>query len=149
MTYDDLRKGRISIPGQIYFITTVTTDRRPVFLCFQTARLVILEMRRIETEKLLTSLAWVLMPDHLHWLFTLNDTQPLSQAMKIFKARSALKVNHSLGETGSVWQRAYYDHAMRAEEDVKSVARYMIANPLRAGLVENIGDYPLWDAVWL
>jgi hypothetical protein len=29
------------------------------------------------------------------------------------------------------------------------MARYIIANPLRAGLVDRIGDYPLWDAMWL
>jgi REP element-mobilizing transposase RayT len=46
-------------------------------------------------------------------------------------------------------QRAFYDHALRQDEDVQGVARYIVANPLRAGLVENIGDYPLWDAIWL
>ena len=37
----------------------------------------------------------------------------------------------------------------RLYEDVRAVARYIIANPLRAGLCERIGDYPLWDAAWL
>jgi len=32
---------------------------------------------------------------------------------------------------------------------VQATARYIVANPLRAGLVERLGDYPLWDAVWL
>ena len=43
----------------------------------------------------------------------------------------------------------HYDHALRKDEDVKKIARYIIANPLRAGLVEKIEDYPYWDAVWL
>jgi hypothetical protein len=38
---------------------------------------------------------------------------------------------------------------LRREEDVLSVARYIVVNPLRAGLVARVGDYPLWDAVWL
>ncbi|MBB5859537.1 hypothetical protein GGR69_001194 [Xanthomonas arboricola] len=29
------------------------------------------------------------------------------------------------------------------------MARYLIANPLRAGLVARVGDYPFWDAIWL
>jgi hypothetical protein len=33
--------------------------------------------------------------------------------------------------------------------DLQSVARYIVANPLRAGLVKHLGDYPLWDAIWL
>jgi plasmid stabilization system protein ParE len=39
--------------------------------------------------------------------------------------------------------------AQRAEEDLIKIARYIVANPLRARLVEHIGDYPLWDAAWL
>ena len=46
-------------------------------------------------------------------------------------------------------QDGYHDHALRQEEDLRAVARYIIANPVRAGLVERIGDYPHWDAAWL
>ena len=54
---------------------------------------------------------------------------------------------HALGR--ATWQTNYYDHAIRQDEDLRKVARYIVANPLRAGLVEQIGDYPLWDAMWL
>ncbi|MEG2798132.1 MAG: transposase, partial [Pseudomonas sp.] len=50
---------------------------------------------------------------------------------------------------GTIWQKGYFDRALRREEDLKVMARYIIANPLRAGLVEHIGQYPLWDAIWL
>ena len=43
----------------------------------------------------------------------------------------------------------HYDHVLRNDEDVRATARYIVADPLRAGLVDSIGDYPLWDAVWL
>ncbi len=46
-------------------------------------------------------------------------------------------------------KKGYFDRAPRYEEDVKAAARYIIANPLRAGLVARAGDYPLWDAIWL
>lgn len=149
MAYDDLRKGRVSIPGQIYFITTVTADREPLFRSLYTGRLVVDEMGRSEIEGRLTTLAWVLMPDHLHWLVALGNEAELSAAIKIFKASSAWRVNDFLQRRGPLWQRAYYDHALRRDEDVKKIARYIVANPLRAGLVEHIGDYALWDAVWL
>jgi putative transposase len=48
-----------------------------------------------------------------------------------------------------LWQKGYHDRAIRREEDLLAVARYIVANPLRAGLVKRVGDYPLWDAVWL
>ena len=52
-------------------------------------------------------------------------------------------------EVETVWQPGYFDRALRAEEDVREVARYIVANPLRASLCQYIGDYPLWDAGWL
>jgi REP element-mobilizing transposase RayT len=89
------------------------------------------------------------MPDHVHWLFQLGSSVTLSTAMKAFKARSAQRLNEKLGRSGSIWQKAYYDHALRGDEDMQGIARYIVGNPLRAGLVDRIGDYPHWDAVWL
>ncbi len=73
----------------------------------------------------------------------------LSAAINRFKACSASRVNEHLNRQGALWQKSFYDHALRKNEDVRGIARYFVANPLRAGLVEHIGNYPLWDAVWL
>jgi REP element-mobilizing transposase RayT len=89
------------------------------------------------------------MPDHLHWLVVLSDT-PVQALMQRIKSRSAIAINKtSAGYNGKLWQRGFHDRALRREEDLQSVARYIVANPLRAGLVKRIGDYPLWDAIWL
>jgi putative transposase len=48
-----------------------------------------------------------------------------------------------------VWQPSFFDRALRWEEDIQAVARYIVANPLRAGLVTSLRVYPLWDAIWL
>jgi putative transposase len=89
------------------------------------------------------------MPDHLHWLFQLGECQDLGTAIKTLKARSAWAIGRKRGQRGTLWQRGYHDHAVRSEEDLRAIARYIVANPLRAGLVHKIGDYPLWDAIWL
>jgi REP element-mobilizing transposase RayT len=89
------------------------------------------------------------MPDHLHWMIQLNDSWPLRKVVKTLKARSARTINHQLGQRGSLWQRAYYDRAIRKHEDVRKIARYIVANPLRAGLVGDIGSYPHWDCIWM
>ena len=94
------------------------------------------------------TLAWVLMPDHLHWLLQLGDAT-LGEVVGSMKSRSARAVNARLARMGNVWQKGFHDHAVRAEEDLRALARYVLANPLRAGLVKRIGDYPLWDAHWL
>jgi REP element-mobilizing transposase RayT len=144
----DLRKGRHSEPGHTYLVTAVTAQRSPVFASFNLARLLIAELRAAETSGYIQSLAWVVMPDHLHWLITLQSGD-LSSLMRGIKGRSAIAINRALAQQGSIWQKGFHDHALRKEEDLQAIARYIVANPLRAGLVERIGDYPLWDAVWL
>ena len=42
-----------------------------------------------------------------------------------------------------------YDRAARKHDDIRRIDRYIVANPLRAGLVQNIGDYPHWDCIWM
>jgi putative transposase len=149
MSYDTLRKGRYSLANQIYLITTVTRDRQPLFDNFACARLLVHELRCLHQADAVKSLAWVVMPDHLHWLFQLNRCQLLWQVVKSLKARSALTINRCRHREGSIWQRAYHDHAVRKEQDIRPLARYIVANPLRAGLVRSIGDYPHWDCIWM
>ena len=149
MSYDNLRKGRHSAPGQLYLVTTVSADRQPLFADFTIARHVIAEMRRTHEAGTLDSLAWVLMPDHLHWLFQRGESHALAKVMQGFKGRSARAINRAAARQLHAWQRGYHDHALRAEEDVREIAQYIATNPLRASLVRRLGDYPHWDAAWL
>lgn len=149
MPYTDLRKGRHSQAGQIYFVTATTAGRARWFERFELGRLVIREMQALQASRSIESIAFVVMPDHLHWLMTLGHAQTLSQVVNQLKGRSAHAVNHRLGRQGAVWQPGFHDHALRQEENVREVARYIVANPVRAGLVRRPGEYPHWDAVWL
>lgn len=143
-----LRKGRFSGTGHIYHVTTTTFQRRPVFTDLWPARCLVAEMRALQTEEWLDTQAWVIMPDHLHWLFQLGSSD-LPRVMQRFKSRSAIAVNRLLGSRDRLWQPGYHDHALRKDEDIRHVARYIVANPLRAGLVARLADYPHWDATWL
>ncbi|SFB65050.1 REP-associated tyrosine transposase [Azotobacter beijerinckii] len=144
-----LRRGRISEPGRLYLLTAITQHRKKVFYDWQAARLLIGEMRELHEQAQVRSLAWVVMPDHLHWLVELGPL-PLAPLMQRLKSRSAIAINKaSANSTGRLWQKGFHDHALRREEAVLDVARYVVANPLRAGLVARLGDYPHWDAVWL
>jgi REP element-mobilizing transposase RayT len=90
------------------------------------------------------------MPDHLHWLFSLGEKSPLSQVVGNVKRRSAYRVNEYKNMSSlPVWQSGFHDYALRKEDEIRDVARYIVANPLRAGLVDKVGDYPFWDAIWL
>ena len=144
-----LRKGRVSLANTAYLITTVTEDRSRYFENFDAGSIA---SRCFEDEELLGDakmLAWVLMPDHAHWLIQLGEEVTLDCLVNRLKSSSARCANKVLNRSGALWIPAYHDHALREEEDLQSVARYVVANPLRAGLVNKIGDYPFWNAVWL
>lgn len=119
-----------------------------MFRDWRIGRLLVAELRSATQHGYADTLAWVVMPDHLHWLMT-PGTETLAAVVRRIKSRSARSIHRTLGTKGVVWQKSYHDHAVRKDEDIRAMARYIIANPLRAGLVESIGAYPLWDAVWL
>ena len=144
-----LRKGRFSGQCQIYHITTRTRDREPFFLDLTLGRTVVRSLKREDDAGHTKTLAFVVMPDHLHWLFQLAGTRPLSVSVNTIKSYASRTINQIIGRSGPVWQKRYYDHALRDEENLAAVARYIVANPLRAGLARNVADYPLWDAVWI
>lgn len=137
----NLRKGRWSSSQQIYHITTCTRSRAPIFADFHLARGLVKVLRSESEIGSCTTLAYVIMPDHLHWLMQLleGDLPTVVGRVKSLSAREA---------GWPIWQAGFHDHALRLEEDLRSVARYIIANPLRAGLTDSVGDYPHWDAVW-
>ena len=143
-----LRTGRLSESGRIYLLTAVTHERQPIFRDWRIGRVVVHEFRRAQETGKATSIAWVVMPDHFHWLVELHNGD-LPKLMQATKARSARAINLTRGQPDRLWQKGYFDRALRWEEDLKTAARYVIANPLRAGLVDRIGDYPLWDAIWI
>ena len=143
-----LRRGRYSEPERAYLVTAVVHQRRPVFSDWRIGRLLVAEFKRAHDSGQVNSLAWVVMPDHFHWLLQIIDGH-LSHVVGVTKARCTHSVNKKIGLSGPLWQSGFHDRAIRDDEDVRHFARYVVANPLRAGLVSRIGDYPLWDAAWL
>ncbi len=149
MTYHQLIKGRYSQCGYIYHITFCTYQRQPFFLNYHAARQLILEMKKMNDQHQLTSLAFVVMPDHVHWLFQLGDKLSLSDCVKQVKGRSAHIINCLLNRKGIFWQTGFHDHALRQDEDLRTTAQYIVNNPIKDGITDSLANYPLWDAVWL
>ncbi|OGS72090.1 MAG: transposase [Gallionellales bacterium GWA2_60_142] len=144
-----LRKGRASVPNGVYLVTTITLERNRLFTDFAVG---CAAARCFEDADLLGDarmLAWVLMPDHAHWLLQLGERDPLKRVVNRLKSASARHVNRVRGTYGAIWAKAFHDHGLRGEEDLRDTARYVVANPLRAGMVNRVGDYPFWNAVWL
>ncbi|WP_460456590.1 REP-associated tyrosine transposase [Arenimonas alkanexedens] len=147
--YQRLRLGRTSEPGRVYFLTTVTHARAPLFKDFVRAAVMSRVIACPTTWAGGRLLAWVLMPDHWHGLLEIDGTSPLTHIVRLAKGRSARHFNLALVRQGSVWRDGFHDRAIRRSDDLRAAARYLIANPLRAGLVKSVGDYPFWDAHWI
>lgn len=144
-----LRAGRHNARNQIYLVTSVTVRRGRLFASFKTGRILVAAMMEEHRAGHVESLAFVVMPDHFHWLLALTGEHELSTVIGRVKSRSSRLINRARERHGPVWQDGFHDHALRRDEDVADIARYVVANPLRAGLVSKFGDYPLWDAKWL
>ncbi|NQD36486.1 transposase [Permianibacter sp. IMCC34836] len=142
-----LRIGRYSAHRGFYLLTACTYQRQPHFLTLNIARALVLEMLACDRDGLTCTYCYVVMPDHLHWLVELKSIS-LSLLMRRVKARASLKVAKLHG-VKPLWQGGFHDRAIRQEADLQALARYVVANPLRRGLVTNVAEYPHWDAVWL
>jgi REP element-mobilizing transposase RayT len=129
----------------MYLVTFVTKNRRRLFddpeqamaFCRACA-----DRRSWSDARLL---ARVLMPDHWHGLIGLGERESLSRVVQRLKASTAKAVD----APAPVWQAGFHDRAIRGERSLLAAARYLVANPLRAGRVDSIGLWPWWDAVWL
>jgi REP element-mobilizing transposase RayT len=71
---------------------------------------------------------------------------PEGAPTECFNCRSGFSRDES-GRENRIWQKGFHDRALRRDEDVRTVARYTVLNPVRAGIVSRIWDHPLWDAV--
>jgi REP element-mobilizing transposase RayT len=131
-----------------YFLTFCTFDRRDVFSDVATGQFVASQLRRTCRAQRFAVLAYCLMPDHAHLLVEGTcDSCDLRHLMKSAKQRSgqsfAARHEHPL------WQEGFYDRVLRPEDDARKVARYIIDNPVRAGLVASPLDYELLGSdVW-
>ena len=144
-----LRTGRASEIGRIYLVTFHTSHRLKIF---QESPNAIAFARALHSRSLLRQsrlLSWVLMPDHWHGLLELGEVDTLSTLVGRIKGATANAVNVKRNCRGRVWAEGFHDRALRREEDLLSIARYVVLNPVRAGLVARIAEYPFWDAIWL
>ncbi|WP_305805742.1 transposase [Stenotrophomonas sp. YIM B06876] len=142
-----LLRGRVSHIGTLYSITTVTAGRRPLFRADGNARIVIDAMRRSDRNKLTCTLAWAVMPDHLHWLIQLRRGT-LADCLRELKSHSAKHINQLNQARGSVWQAGYHDHAVRHHESLHALTAYILHNPVRAGLCTHPSGYPYVWCRW-
>jgi REP element-mobilizing transposase RayT len=90
--------------------------------------------------------AWVIMPNHMH--LVLQPQEKLSDILRWLKTATATRANRVLGRTGEAfWQREYFDRWIRSGKELASAVAYVEANPVNAGLVAGVEDWP-WSSAW-
>ena len=144
---------RSKIAGGIYFFTVVTEERRPV-LTTEAVRMALHEaIQQARTTMPFQIEAWVLLPDHLHCIWTLPEGDAnYSARWAIIKrrvsGRCAEIVNASQSDSGrkrnerSFWQRRFWEHQIQDDADMARHQDYIHWNPVKHGLVKAVRDWP-------
>jgi REP element-mobilizing transposase RayT len=84
---------------------------------------------------------YVFMPDHCHFVIQgQSESADILACMKCFKQRSGFWLGQN--RPGAQWQKDFYDHVLRKEEDLHKHINYVLANPVRKELVANWKHYP-------
>ena len=143
-----LRDYDYSQPGS-YFVTVCTHNRELLLESAAAQGAVLAAWQELPTRFPTVALdEFVIMPNHVHGIVILaagrsltgaasraptNRVRPtLGEVVLAFKSPSAIKVNAILNRTGlRFWQRNYYEHVIRDEDELSGIRQYIRANPLR------------------
>jgi putative transposase len=131
-----------------YFLTFCARDRLPVFMETEIAVQTLAQFRRTSTLERFVILAYCLMPNHAHLLVEGSGIESdFKRFAKMAKQRSGGAYARS--RHARLWQEGYYERVLREHDDPRPLARYIINNPVRAGLVESPADYAfIGSEVW-
>jgi len=127
---------------RIFFVTTVTAQRRPIFRQDHTANLLIETLAHYRDERKFRLHEFVIMPDHIHALLTPAEEISLERVMQFIKGG----FSYRLYKHGSVWQPSFTNHRIRDFQDYENHREYIRTNPVRARLSGRPEDYPYSSA---
>ncbi len=152
-------------PEQIYFITSNIWKRQPIFLNKANVHLLLADFDFYRQKFGYLIYAWVIMPDHFHWLFKPSATDftrfcndqaqrkgkyhhnpplyYLSHIMESLKSHSAQVINKK--QMVHLWQSGFHDRLIRDQKAFQAAVNYIHNNPVKAELVDDVADYP-WSS---
>jgi putative transposase len=128
---------------QTYMVTSETWGRRSLFRVDRWAELFIYTLQHYKGSAYQLH-AFVVMPDHFHALIT--PVGALERAVQFIKGGFSHAAKVELGSNMEVWQKGFSDHRIRDGADFEVHVRYIHQNPVRAGLCDNVTEYPYSSA---
>ncbi len=157
----DLRRFHHS--AQSHFLTFSCYHRQPKFDTPDTCDLFVLTLEEMRQRFAMCIYGYVVMPEHVHLLVSepgaafrhrsvpqvrvrsvdanLGTPPTLADALHFLKLSFTKRLPRLIGETGSFWQKRYYDRNVRDEDEFKVKLRYLHRNPVKRGLVTNPADW--------
>ena len=142
--------------GAIYFVTSVTHKRKPIFKEERFANLLLATIEYFKYYLEYVVYGYVVMFDHFHILIQPSEKYNISKVMNYIKGNFVRRYNEIIGRAPlrvpypgeysqnfnyPVWQKRFYDEIIRNEEDFYNKIEYMHNNPVKSQIVENPKDY--------
>ena len=129
--------------AQRIFFTMCTFERKHHFSNRDFGANVTEHLLRTATARDIEVIAYCFMPDHVHLLVAGKSASANSKRFAdVFRQVSGFHFRRQRDER--LWQEGYYDHVLREEEATIPVARYIVLNPVRAGLCDEASSYRFW-----
>jgi putative transposase len=135
---------RLYLPDVYYFITCVLANRTPVLGDERHMALFRETLREVKKLHPFTMTAYAFLPDHFHLLIFVPAATNISNLMKSIKWNFTLnyKTANQIKHPVKLWQRGFWDHVIRDEQDFVNHFHYIHYNPVKHGLVACPVDYP-------
>ncbi|PPD03048.1 MAG: transposase [Methylobacter sp.] len=132
------------------------TFRRQPILCDEAVRVALREaISSVREQKPFTIDAWVLLPDHLHCIWTLPEgdadfssrwglikRQVSIQCREHYRRDDWLNASKRKHRESTLWQRRFWEHQIRDESDFNRHADYLHYNPVKHGYCQQVADWP-------
>ncbi len=146
---------RSTLSGATYFFTVVTHRRQPILVNPESRTALRQVIEKVRQQHPFTIDAWVLLPDHMHCLWTLPESDAdYSRRWGMIKAGFTKRVkplfqrdawvgrSRQRHREGTIWQRRFWEHQIRDEVDFQRHVDYIHFNPVKHGLVAEVNAWP-------
>jgi len=141
------RRKKIRLSPEIYravgipcSVTIDTKKKQRIFYNQDLAHNFVALLKKVCQENDILLYAYCIMPDHVHLLISASARKGIVEFVREIKSLST-KMAWQHGYNGTIWQRSFYDHFLRKDEDCWIAANYIVHNPVREGMVEHWKDY--------